>query len=120
MRKTRVGNLANDNIHLFNKLIYEPFVTTYLERFKPPKVIGIPVITSDSTPPLLARTLHSPSDGRSLAFARQDSHSTSHSWLEFFFSPDFVFIDLVKLRTNPINTPYRSFQGSGVPPQMPV
>lgn len=66
-----------------------------------------------------ARSLHASSDGRGLAFARQDAHHSSHLWLDYFSLLGFVNIDLIQLRTNSVETTYRSTQGRGVPPQCP-
>lgn len=38
IRKARISNLRNDNHPIFNSLVNENFVTTYLDRYTPPKI----------------------------------------------------------------------------------
>lgn len=117
MRKDRILKLTNDNSQLFNSLINSNYVTTHLNRYRVPKIMGTKVNSPKAALPLWARSGHSFCDSSGLAYARQDAHYACHRWLEYFSLSGFVFINLYKLRTNTIETPSRSVRGRGLSPR---
>lgn len=57
MRKARINSFANDSHPMFNNLVNELFVTTFLDRFVTPKISGIPIDMSASATPILGESL---------------------------------------------------------------